>query len=444
MKKKVLIIGSGFNALATAFFLTKKKIDVSVFYEKNLKGVLGSVNIEDENFDLGYQFFDGLDKQTEEFINEMFGEDTLHNFKYGASTFSNNFFYKDHAIPYWPAYGNLFIINAFIFYLYKLIKSKFFPKVKKYNNLSELYNELPPNIKKIIIGGCKKNYQISPEKLDIEAYKMSTFTQIRQTLFNDKISNFLKEKFKYFDNNLASRRVSNSKLENISLYPVKKNMEFLADKIINKLNTKGVIFRNLDFENLKINNFKNKLKVNEEIFDDIIITTGLNNSQRIFNFNKEQNYEHFISQVFLYFTVKTLNFDYQYTQMNDINLKCSRISNCSLYSKLTKKGHHVLIAEIPLTNTNKLWHDDSKLKDIAWNEIIKCGIVKKDTKFETVKVIKVNKTFPVPKVDFFNFLDKFKSKIQENYNNKIKFVGQGIFTRHYFVRELMNKLAKYE
>ena len=66
------------------------------------------MKLENETFDLGYQFFDGLDKETEKFIREMFSEEDLYDFKYGASTFSNNFLYEDHAIPYWMSYGNLF------------------------------------------------------------------------------------------------------------------------------------------------------------------------------------------------------------------------------------------------------------------------------------------------------------------------------------------------
>ena len=106
MTKKFLIIGSGFNALATAHFLKNKNYNVKIIFERNIKGVLGSVKIENESFDLGYQFFDGLDRETEKFIREMFSNEDLYNFKYGASTFSNNSLYEDHAIPYWPSMEN--------------------------------------------------------------------------------------------------------------------------------------------------------------------------------------------------------------------------------------------------------------------------------------------------------------------------------------------------
>ena len=126
MTKKILIIGSGFNALATAYFLKNKNYDIKILYERSLKGVLGSVKIENENFDLGYQFFDGLDQETEKFIRNMYSNEDLYNFKYGASTYSNNLLYEDHAMPYWKSYGVLFTIKAFIFYLEKFIKSFFF------------------------------------------------------------------------------------------------------------------------------------------------------------------------------------------------------------------------------------------------------------------------------------------------------------------------------
>ena len=143
MTNKILIIGSGFNALATAHFLKNKNYDVKIIFEGNIKGVLGSVKIENESFDLGYQFFDGLDQETERFIRDMFSNEDLYNFKYGASTFSNNFLYEDHAIPYWLSYGKLFVFKAFIFYLKNFFKSFFLKdEKKKFNNLSDLFNQL--------------------------------------------------------------------------------------------------------------------------------------------------------------------------------------------------------------------------------------------------------------------------------------------------------------
>jgi len=439
MKKKFLIIGSGFNALAAAYFLKSKNYDVKVIFERNIKGVLGSVKVENENFDLGYQFFDGLDQESEKFIRNMFSNEDLYNFKYGASTFSNNFLYKDHAIPYWNSYGKLFVIRAFIFYLINFLKSFFTKGEKKINNLSDLFSQLPPNIRHVVSKGCEKNYQVSPHELETEANEMSTFTNFRQTLFNDSISNFLKRNSCFFDKHLASRRKSNYNLDSISLYPKGKNMEFVTDKLIEKLKNQGVVFEQCNFDEINMIPFLNHVQFNNEKFNHVLVTTGLSNIQRLFKINLDKTYEHYVSQVFIYFTVKKIDFKFQYAQINDLDLYCSRISNCSLYSKITGENNHILIAEIPLTNDNKLWNDDNKLRDIAWNEIIKCGIVKKEVKYKTAKVLKVAKTFPVPKINFFDFLNEVDLNIKKKFSGNVNMIGQGIFTRHKFVKELISK-----
>ena len=441
MSYKTLVIGSGFNALATAFLLKKKNHNIKVVFERNIKGVLGSVQVEDETFDLGYQFFDGLDNETETFIREMFSNKDLYNFKYGASTFSNNYFYSDHAITFWPSYGKVFIIKAFLFYFKNFVRNIFFKKKKiKYKNLKEFYSELPPNIKKTILKGCIKNFQISADRLSVDAHHMSTITSFRQTLFKDEISNFLKNNSKYFNEVLASRRKYNPQLDNISLYPKGKNMEYITDKLIEKLKNNGVDFEKNNFDeiNIKCNNDKT-INVNGEEFNKVVIASNLNNTKKILKIKSYHDFEHYISQVFIYFAVKKVDFKFQYTQVNDVNLYCSRISNCSLYSKLTKKNNHILIVEIPLKNNEKLWENDEELIKISWNEIIKCGIVSANETYQTVKILKIPKTFAVPKMNFFDNLNLIKLDIKEKYKNKIDLMGQGVFTRHLFVKELLKK-----
>lgn len=439
MEKKILIIGSGFNALATAHFLKSKNYNIKIIFERNIKGVLGSVEIENESFDLGYQFFDGLDQESEKFIREMFSNQDLYDFRYGASTYSNNLFYEDHAMPYWMSYGKLFIIKAFIFYFKKFIKSIFFKNKKKISSLSDLFNQLPPNIRYIVNKGCEKNFQIKSHELDVVANEMSTYTNFRQTLFNDGLSNFLKKNSHFFDEHLASRRKSNYKLESISLYPKGKNMEFITDKLIKKLKNQGVIFEQCNFDEINMTPFSNHVQFNNEKFNRVLVTTSLTNTQRLFKINLEKTYEHYVSQVFIYFTIKKIDYKFQYTQINDFNLYCSRISNCSLYSKITGNNNHVLIAEIPLTDNDKLWNDDIKLRDIAWNEIIKSKIVKNEVKYEAAKILRVKKTFPVPKLNFFDFLNEIDLKLKKKFSGNINMIGQGIFTRHKFVKELFEK-----
>ena len=62
--KKVTIIDRGLMLYLLPFFEYGEMM--KCILKNNLKGVLGSIKIEDENFDLGYQFY-GLDKETENF-----------------------------------------------------------------------------------------------------------------------------------------------------------------------------------------------------------------------------------------------------------------------------------------------------------------------------------------------------------------------------------------
>ena len=439
MTKKILIIGSGFNALASAYLLINKNHNVQIVSERGVKGVLSSIKIENQYCDLGFQFFDGLDEETDLFIRKMFSNEDLYDFKYGASTLSNNFLYEDHAIPFWMSYGKLFVLKAFVFYLKELFLSFFYKRKKNFKNLSELYKDLPPNIRDFLSRGCQKNYQINPKELDPLANEMSTITNFRQTLFNDKLSNFLKNRSTFFDEHLASRRKSNSSLKEISLYPRGKNMEFIVNKLISKLKKKGVIFENYNFDNINLISGSNFVEFNDEKFNNVLITTNLSNIQRIFKLNMDKSFEHYVSQIFIYFTLDKIDFKFQYLQINDLNLYCSRISNYSLYSNFSADNNHVLIAEIPLSPLNKLWENDDELIRFAWNEIRKSGILRERMQFnyKTAKVLKIKKTFPIPKVNFFENLYKIQLNLEKKFSGNVKMIGQGIFTRHKFVKELL-------
>ena len=76
---------------------------------------------------------------------------------------------------------------------------------------------------------------------------------------------------------------------------------------------------------------------------------------------------------------------------------------------------------------------------MAWNEIQKCGMVDDKLNYKSVKIIKVKKTVAVPKVHYYETLNKFKEIINNKYKNNVEFIGQGIISRHNFVKELLKK-----
>ena len=87
----VVIIGKSFKAMMTAYACLKKKKTVLIISEpNNFFGVMGSFKWKNQELDLGYQFFDGLNKTTKKIITEFVGQDNLHDFGYGAGSLTNN------------------------------------------------------------------------------------------------------------------------------------------------------------------------------------------------------------------------------------------------------------------------------------------------------------------------------------------------------------------
>ena len=59
--KKIVIIGSGFRAMMTAFFCLRYTNDVSLISNnKNIHGIMSPIKWLGGNFDKGYHFFDGF------------------------------------------------------------------------------------------------------------------------------------------------------------------------------------------------------------------------------------------------------------------------------------------------------------------------------------------------------------------------------------------------
>ena len=72
-------------------------------------------------------------------------------------------------------------------------------------------------------------------------------------------------------------------------------------------------------------------------------------------------------------------------------------------------------------------------------DLSKVGLDLSNSKHD-VEVIIRREQYEVPKVNYFNFLDEFKLNLKKTFFNNVNLIGQGIFTRHKFVKELLNKM----
>ena len=437
-----IIIGNGFKALATAYEFSKIKQKIKVIYDsKNFYGTMSSLPVNNGNVDIGYQFFDGLNKQSEKFISELCEGFLLKDFGYGAATYTNKQIYFNHAIPNYRSFGFKFSLINFIKLILINAKSK-----KKYNveaTLEDYFINYPKDLKNFIFSGIKRNYTIEPKYL---SYKAKNYTPIacdRITILNSKLSAFLK-KNKFFDNFLACKREDLS-LDNISLYPSQQNMNDLGIFIKNKLEKKGVEFQ--FSENINIENFNDKVSIeNDEkkiLTKKIIYLKDLDSVQNNFQIKFDHSSNFYVPQILYIFEQKNIISEFQYVMGNDLDLLVSRGTNLSLYSKKSQSGNAYVTAEVPTYINSKIWQNPEKFIDIVWENMIKMKLSKSNEAFIDFKIIKAKKTFCLPTNNYEKNLKSFKSFGKLSFQNKLKTIGSDLVGRHDFIIDLL-KNAKDE
>ena len=88
--KKIIIVGSGFRAMMTAFYCLKKSNDVTLLSKsENIYGVMNPIKWLGGNFDKGYHFFDGFNIRNKKILEEFVNKENLYDFGYGAATYTN-------------------------------------------------------------------------------------------------------------------------------------------------------------------------------------------------------------------------------------------------------------------------------------------------------------------------------------------------------------------
>ena len=432
--KKIVIIGSGFRALMTAFFCLKYSNDVSLISNnENIHGVMSPIKWLGGNFDKGYHFFDGFNVNNKELLENFVGHENLYNFGYGASTYTNKKIYYDHGIPYWPHKSSYFAFNALVQYFLKLLKNEK-NNLKSYNDLLKLY---PSNISNVLKKACLRNTNLEPEKLSHLVCGFSHFLCFRQTLLPDFLSNILK-KNDFFNSRIASRRKTLN-LDMISLYPKGKHIGYIAGIMENKLRKLGLKF--IVSQKTKIIKENNQISMNCDgnLFntDIIFLTTELDSSLNLFDekITDKQN-NHYVSQLFYYFLTKKIFSKYQYVHGNDVNIHTNRATNFSLYGEKTDENESVISAEVPTKIDSELWNDPEKYRDVIWNELNCMKMVDKNQKYINYKIFNLKKTLAIPLVDFEESLSKFNNLLSTKYLNKVILPGVGTFTRNIFIESL--------
>lgn len=432
--KKIIIIGNGFRAMMSAYMCSKISKDVSIVTNtENIHGIMSPLEWRGGNFDKGYQFFDGLTNNDRKILEDFVGENVFHNFGYGASTFTNFKIYERHGIPYWPHYGFFFSTKAFIELIFLGCK-KDLRKVETYNDLLQ---SLPKSIKNILEKACYRNTNLKSDEVSHIVSCFSPFLHFRQTLLPEKISYYLK-KLKFFDKRLACRRRI-LKLDEISLYPKGKYIGFVSKKMQNKLLQIGTKFLISKNAKISIDNSKLSVKIDGQTLnpDHILMVAELDDILTFFDekISEERN-NHYVSQIFIFFSVRNVISKYQYIHCNDINFLINRVNNLSLYGEKTSEGEKVISVEIPTKINSAIWNDPEKYLGKVWGEVKSMKMISEDEKFINHKIFKIPKTVSIPLKNFENSKKKLEELAKLKYENKVLFPGLGEITRKKFLDSL--------
>ena len=245
---------------------------------------------------------------------------------------------------------------------------------------------------------------------------------------------------------IACRRKSLN-LDEISLYPKGKHIGHVATIMEKKLRHRGVKFIKSNKSLISKKNGDINLTIQEaKLYPDLIfIVTELDDMLNFFTekiTDKKNN--HYVSQVFIYFSVENVISDHQYVHGNDINLLINRINNLSLYGEKTFDGKNVISVEMPTEINSDLWNNPEKYLPKIWEEVKKMKFVKKNERYISYKIFNIPKTLSVPLLNFEDSKRKLLNHIKTNYQNKIETPGLGVITRKKFIESTNNLIKKYE
>lgn len=441
----IVIIGSGYRAMVTAFLASKKNQKILIISKtKDLLGIMNPLEWEGGKFDRGYQFFDGINEHQKNIINDFVGKDFLYDFGYGAGSITNNKVYSGHGLPYWPYKGRLFTLKVLVKYIIK-----YFRKIdkNKINSYEDLVKGLPSEITNILFNECNRRIGLDPSELSYR-FEDIPFFNYRQTILPDKISLFLKKNFKYFNELIACKRATLG-LDCISLYPKGKYIGAAAEKMQQKLKEKKVDI--IDSDGLNISKIEEKnLKISTKLGNisakKIFIVTELDDALNFFE-NKPsfKPSVYYLPQIFYYFSTKKIHSNFQYIHGNQENYLTNRANNMSLYGQKTSSSENVISAEVADNKNLSLWKDPEKYVNKVWNEIKQMQLASSDQVFEKYKIFPIKKTVPLPLVAFNQNSETFLNFLEQNFNHKVIFPGLGKRTsRAFFLDEVENEINKYE
>ncbi len=268
----------------------------------------------------------------------------------------------------------------------------------------------------------KAKYQMIQAPLtEIDASANELISLNRIKIFDESTSKSLKHSSAFFDDRCALNNYASSRGDTLYLAKHSGLSDFTL-QARNHLDKLGVnIKTGLSIDTLE----KGQIKLaNGEVVkhQKLVWCAGIDTLEKITRTtNILDSFIHKVPMVLIYFEVKSDDCaDYDYVQnYNEADL-ISRASNMGRYSKQFDQGNTFICCEIPCQIDTPIWNDTNLFIDTIFKSLVSMKIIKDSTThYLDHTILKAPATYKVPKVGFYNELNKFRAYLETNHNDLI-------------------------
>ncbi len=297
--KKIAIIGAGITGLATAYYLQKKGINVTIFERENhIGGVIKSPNEKGFLYETGPNSGVLSSPEIVNLFEELKDLCTLDKANHSAARrliWKGN---KWHALPssLWSA------IATPLFSWYDKLRILAEPFRAKGTNPNENLAELV----KRRMGKSFLNYAIDPFILGIyagdPAYLVPRFALPKLYNLEQTYGSFIKGSIQ----KAKIPKTEEEKKATREIFSVKGGLEQFPKALVTKIGDENIV---LNATNLSVSKAENKYILNNKLFDEIISTVTANELENIFSFLPKGDFEHIKNLQYAEVAEVTLGFE---------------------------------------------------------------------------------------------------------------------------------------
>lgn len=401
MKKKVLIVGTGFQGICDAAQVARLPgIELHmVDAAPNFGGILRSFQLNGFFVDKGLHLFSGTDTKMLAFLEEVL-KGKLNFISSPPSSGFSGITTENYDLP------DLSNLD-------KKIRSKILAEllslsdtnIEDARNLSQyLKNRYGLTAGKIFKEIFENQYKINPDNL--EANEISKTSLVRLKFGDDSEMMKLKSN-PLLDRILAARRPLKSAAKEVSsYYPSggKGMLEFAlaAERWLLDFGVKIHLNQNLNTLEHSNNKWSAELSGSQHLFDQVIWSNGsVQQLAKILSIGQpDDGLSTSAATIFAVFGVRKADICFNpYVQIFDPNEIVARVGAAGVFgNQVTKKGETFITCECPASISDTFWTNAEEYAEKIWNCLERYSLISLDARPQWSKIVRVPKTLTFQKV----------------------------------------------